>query len=207
MIKTNQGNAKELWKVINKIMGWEKQTNSVNINLDSVFGCDVADAFNNYFVNIIHNDSDIDDVNVTTSFRDFLNSSPLFSFYLFPCNELEIKGNINSLKSNSAGYDKITATLLKQTIDHISAPLSHLINLSFRHGVFSDKLKIAKSLQQISTVYYLLLAKYLKKAIAHRLTNFLENDNSLSNCQLVLEGIPQHSQRHYCILFQKLILN
>ena len=86
---------KESWKIIGQIMGQEKQSNSKNINLDSVFGCDVANAFNSHFVNIVHNGFDVEDyVNVTTSFHDFLNSSPLFSLFLFPCNELGIKGYV-----------------------------------------------------------------------------------------------------------------
>ena len=56
--------------------------------------------------------------------------------YLSPWYEEKIKGCINSLRSNAAGYDDITAQVLKQTCDYIISPLTHIINLYFRCGVF-----------------------------------------------------------------------
>lgn len=104
-------------------------------------------------------------------------------------------GYVNSLKSNSAGYDKITAALLKQTLDYISPPLTHIVNLTFRHGVFPNKLKIAKALpifmsgckSEINN-YRLIsilpsIRKIFEKALARRLENFLENNNFLSTSQ------------------------
>ena len=192
-LKNNQGNTKESWKIINHILGRSRQSNNLNINLNSIPCLDTANAFNDHFINIVDNVSHAEDS--LRNFRSYLNPSPLYSLYLVPCTVLEIKNYINSLKSNSAGYDEITATLLKQTVDHISIPLTHILNLSFRHGVFPARLKIAKSLPLYKSGcksdinnYRLIsilpaISKIFEKAIVFRLSSFLENNNLLSNSQ------------------------
>jgi hypothetical protein len=45
---------------------------------------------------------------------------------------------------SSSGFDCISTKLLRCVIDLLVYPLEHIFNLSFRSGVYSDLLKIAK---------------------------------------------------------------
>ena len=72
-----------------------------------------------------------------------------FSVYVplpFPSSPSDVKTYIDSWKSNAVGYDDIPANLLKQTSDYVLRPLTHIINLTFCCGIFTDKLKIAKAI-------------------------------------------------------------
>ena len=67
----------------------------------------------------------------------------VYSLYLEPVNESEIKKLISSLKSNTPGYDMIRSAALKWCVDFISEPFSHVCNMSLQEGIFPDELKIA----------------------------------------------------------------
>ena len=59
--------------------------------------------------------------------------------------ENEILKIINKLKNkNSSGVDEISNKLLKTIKHEIKEPLSVIINLSLRTGIYPDSLKIAK---------------------------------------------------------------
>lgn len=83
---------------------------SANLNY---FPCrDTADTFYIYFINIVDNVLNVaDDSNFATDFRTYLDPSSVYSMHVFPCNKIEIKGYINSLKLNCAGYSEITSAL------------------------------------------------------------------------------------------------
>ena len=49
---------------------------------------------------------------------------------------------MNSLRSNAAGHDDIPAQILKQTCNYVTPLLTHIMNMSFRCGVFPKLLKI-----------------------------------------------------------------
>ena len=49
------------------------------------------------------------------------------------------------LKGFDEGFDGLCISRIKNTIDLIAAPLTHICNLSFSQGVFPDKLKTARS--------------------------------------------------------------
>ena len=64
--------------------------------------------------------------------------------FLTPCNETEIKALINKLPNkSSSGHDNISNILLKEFLDYIIHPLTHIFNLSIHQGVFPDSMKIA----------------------------------------------------------------
>lgn len=152
------------------------------------------------------------------NYKDYIRNFANFSIYFSPCTESETKSYIDSLKSNAAGYDDITAVVLKQSSNYISFPLTHIINLSFRRGVFRDKLKIAKAIpihkakckSNINNFRLISIlpsiSKIFEKAIASRLSNYLENNNLLSNCQYGFRKTGQHNLL-FCILYQRCILN
>ena len=65
------------------------------------------------------------------------------SFFLDPVCDFDVLGAINGVSVGSPGDDTIPAYIVKRSADFLLAPLVHIINLSFSHGVFPSKLKSA----------------------------------------------------------------
>ena len=92
---------------------------------------------------------------------------------------------------------------IKETIDLLAAPLSHICNLSFERGVFPDKLKIAKILPVFKSDDPSLfsnyrpisilpcLSKVFEKLFYLRLSGFLTKFNILNHHQYGFR--PHHS--------------
>ena len=103
--------------------------------------------------------------------------------------------NIQSIKSKACGQDGISPVIVKACADVISPPLKHIINLSFRQGVFPRALKVAKVVplhksgnkadvknkRPISVLN--IFSKILEKCLVTRLTHYLECHNILGQNQ------------------------
>lgn len=76
--------------------------------------------------------------------KKYLNNSPNFSLYLTPVTQSEIEKHLQALKSTSSGYDEVSPSILKHTATLISEPLTHIINLTLKTGIFSNEFKKAK---------------------------------------------------------------
>jgi ABC-type sugar transport system permease subunit len=58
----------------------------------------------------------------------------------------------SSFQSGKAvGFDKIPMSIIKQSINAISQPLTHIINLSITHGIVPDEMKIARVIPLFKT--------------------------------------------------------
>ena len=91
------------------------------------------------------------------------------------------------LRKTSQGHDNISTKLLKETIDLILIPLTHIINQSFTSGIVPGNMKIAKIIpifksgnQEIMNNYRPIsllpaFSKLLEKLVCKRLTSFLES--------------------------------
>ena len=69
------------------------------------------------------------------------------SFRFAKVNEVEVYLLLESTcieTRKSFGYDKLHPVLLSSAALEIFRPLTHIINLSLKHGIFPDNLKIAK---------------------------------------------------------------
>ena len=167
----HQGSANESWKTINQILWRGRQSSRISINLNSLPTCDTVDAFDNPFTNDV---DDLwmnggDDSNTIISLSDFsyFISPPM---YLLPCNAREAKQYIAFLKSNSAGQDGSTATLLKQTVDHnISTSYSLMVHFSinWKYQNVCLHINVTVNLEIIIInwyPFYLLFVKYIKKS-------------------------------------------
>ena len=106
----------------------------------------IATKFNNFFANIVP--SLASEVPSTQFFHnDFLVGHFADCFFLNPTSPDEVVSILHSLKNSKCeGVDGLSMSPIKETIDLLDVPLSHICNLSFEHGVFHDKLKIAKTL-------------------------------------------------------------
>ena len=67
----------------------------------------------------------------------------IYSFYLEPVTEIEVKKLISSLKLATPGYDIFCSSLPKWSPESFSEPLCYICNMSLQEGVFPDEMKIA----------------------------------------------------------------
>ena len=66
-------------------------------------------------------------------------------FYMLPTNNDEILSTCANFESkDSAGYDEISSTIAKSTMQCIISPLTDIINCSFETGIIPNDIKIAK---------------------------------------------------------------
>jgi len=79
------------------------------------------------------------------SHEDFLSKAFRESIFFNPTTKDEIITIAQSFVSGkAAGYDSIPMFIIKESIQIISEPLAHIINLSIAHGIVPDKMKIAR---------------------------------------------------------------
>ena len=98
----------------------------------------------------------------------------------------EIRNIVLSLKNSSAGFDQISAKVIKHILPSIVAPIYHLNNRSFQLGVFPQRLKFARVIalfkggdredpgnyRPISLLS--VFSKIFERAMLKRLVRFLE---------------------------------
>ena len=102
----------------------------------------IAETFNDYFYKISHETGQ----NVPTTdvnYSDFSSDQYSHSIFINPVVPSDITNTAHKLKS-SFGHDEISTKLLKQTINHITLPITHVVNRSFITGIVPDQMKIAK---------------------------------------------------------------
>ena len=105
--------------------------------------------------------------------------------FLSKTNKYAISSIIKSLKNKAMGYDNINTKVVKTSIDVISNPLSHIINLCFSQGVVPEELKISlivpiyKSGNNHHPTNYRpisllpVLSKIFERSLYNRIINFL----------------------------------
>ena len=105
---------------------------------------EIANHFCDFFTNIGPNLAKMIPSS-TSSFRSFLSGSFINSIFLEPTTELEISEICASFRAEtSAGFDQVTMDVVKQTIDLIIGPLTHILNLSLRSGIVPEQMKVAR---------------------------------------------------------------
>lgn len=145
----NKANMKETWKILNSIINRK----SSRPRLNAVFKRDgreisnpieIANNFCDYFSNVGPSlAKKIQASPVPT--ESFLSGEFPNSIFLEPVLENEIRLIAKAFPSGkAAGYDNISMSVIKLSIDLISRPLTHILNLSLSRGIVPDKMKIAK---------------------------------------------------------------
>ena len=201
-LEENKHNLKGTWNILNQVIGNTK----VSTDLPTYFTNDnkkvienmneVVNEFNSFFVNVgpslakaIPQDGQGDGGGEE-------GSKIMQSMFLEEVSENEIKSIIlkskNKISTDSDGIDMI---IIKRTIDCIIKPLHYICNLSFRTGVFPDRMKTAKVIPLFKTgdkheftnyrpVSLLSqFSKVLEKLYVQRLNSFIEKNNLLSESQ------------------------
>ena len=104
----------------------------------------ISESFNDFFVSIgkrlLQNAP-----NSHKKFHDFLHGPNSETCFMSPITEKEVYDIITNLRVNkSPGYDGLTNKLLKEIINFIIKPLTHILNLSIVNGIVPSRMKIAK---------------------------------------------------------------
>lgn len=199
-IAHSQGSSKKTWDVINGAMGKKCKKKSVikSIKCNNriiVNKKDICNSLNTFFSNIGHDiNSKFNDSNEMDYLRNVENNESTAFFKPITCKELI--DYVNVIKSNtSAGYDDIDIRIIKRCIHLICKPLSAIFNQCMEHGIFPDKMKIAKVVPvfksgspEIMTNYrpisvLSVFSKIFEKCIAARLVEFLTKCNIIKKNQ------------------------
>ena len=123
---------------------------------------EIANTFcNNYFTNVGHNlPKKIP--NSPNCPQTFLSGNFPNSIFLKLATESEIMEVASSFSSGkAAGFDTIPRSIIKQSINVISQPLTNIINLSIIYGIVPDEIKIAWK----SHIYISHVANKISKSI------------------------------------------
>ena len=195
-----KSNTYATWKILNDILNRKKLKPKVN----SIFTSDgqdisdpviIANKFCKYFSSIGPNLAR-EIQSHPFSHEDFLSGSFAESIFFNHATKEEIIAIAQSFASNkAAGYDNILMSLIKESIQLISEPLAHIINLSIAHGIVPDQMKIARVIplfkaddQSLFTNYRPVsvlpsFSKFLERIIYNRLNDYLTNLNVLCDEQ------------------------
>ena len=128
----------------------------------------IATKCNNFLTNI--RPSSANNIPPTQiSHKQYLVGSYDNRLLLSPTSPSEISSIALSLKNSKCeGHDSLSISPMKETIDLLAPPLSHIFNLSFASGVFPDKFKIAKiypSLKMMINLTFPTIGPYLSLLI------------------------------------------
>ena len=148
-LEVNKHNIKNTWDILRKAIG--KRNNKSNFpqtfSLENESVSDqskIAEAFNNYFSKI----GKLTSQNVPNSpkhYTDYLTNPVLNSIFIEPIEPSKLIDIVNKMKpKTSSGHDEISTKMIKQTINHIILPLTHIVNKSLTTGIVPQQLKIAK---------------------------------------------------------------
>ena len=160
--------------------------------------CQIANAYNNFYINIgpkLANDIDVRNTNCEydTYVKDLSVSQTMF---IKPSSEQEILNIINKFANKgSEDVNGLSMKLLKQIIVYIIKPINFICNLSLNTGVFPEQMKIArvlplfKSGDESSVSNYRpvsilpQLSKVLEKLFEKRLREYIKKQDVLFNGQ------------------------
>ena len=152
----------------------------------------IANRFNNFFVTIgpqlaKNIKSDINPLSYVKSVNK--------SMVLTDVTSTEVRNVIASLKNSSSEHDKFPPFVGKSCVDAFIEPLTHLINLSLRSGVFPSELKLAKvvpifkagdtsAINNYRPIFVLsFFSKVFEKIVYNHVLDFIDDNNVLYDYQ------------------------
>ena len=152
LIEQNAKSSRDLWKYMKELT--ESKVTKVPIVINDnekeiTDEIDIANAFNNYFINITNKyieNVDNEDI-VHSKLEEFINKTlPTGASFDIPCMSQEfVLKQLQGLQKNKAtGLDKLGANVLKIASQEIYIPLWKIFNLSINTGIFPDIWKEAR---------------------------------------------------------------
>lgn len=192
ILHENKNNIKATWKILNKVIGNKTETTELPnyfFKNDLVIEneAEMVNELNNFFVNIGPNLAN--EITVNSSQGRHWENRVMHSMFLAEVTEYDILSVVHKLKNKtSTDSDGIDMKIIKMTIDCIIKPFLYIVNLSFKTGVFPDKMKMAKVIPFFKTgdkhnfnnyrPISLLsqFSKVLEKLFVNKLDNFIETN-------------------------------
>ena len=197
-ISKHKSNLKKSWQIIKTIINKSKYRLSA-----SEFKCNgktitnrrqISEKFNKFFVNVGSNLTK----NIPKSRKDlmdYINHEINECFYVMPVTDEETAKIIASFKDSSAGWDELKPVIMKNIKHCIAKPLTHICNLSFKTGVFTQQLKTANVVpiyksgdEDIFSNYrpvsvLPVFSKLIERLMYNRLVMFVNNNDLLYRYQ------------------------
>ena len=171
---------------------------------------DIANKFNEYFINIGPDLAEKIEVNNAKQFEEYL-TEPIFSRLQFTnVNDAEIQNIIQNLPSKTSfGFDNLSLKIIKTIKGDLLSPLTIIINQMLNTGIFPEKLKIAKikpmlkkgentcftNYRPISLLPAIL--KIFERVIYNQLTKYFQNNKLFFSSQYGFR--KEHSTELACI--------
>lgn len=201
--ENNYSNPKAMWKTVKEVAGQAKSKNNFSLISGSVVISDpltIANMFNKYFLTVV--DEVVGYQNIPNNFENmyYKDFFPIYSEHssilITYVHKEDVEKAIKSLKNGkSPGRDGISSMLLKSTYSSYLDVITYIINLSFKTGVFPDKLKNAvvvpihkagptttcsnfRPISLISTI-----SKIFEKIMKEKVLRFLQNTKFFSDRQ------------------------
>ena len=200
-----------MWSILKEAIGKQNNKTSVATSF-SINGINVTDksqianSSNDYFSQIGENTSQ----NVPTSkynFNHYMPNPVPNSIFIEPIITATTVETTRKLKTkSSSGHDEISTKLLKDSINYVAEPITHIINRSLATGLVPEKIKEAKVIpifksadpSQLKNYRPISLlpafSKLFEKIMYNKLMSFLNTNNILSNIQYGFR--PKHSTIH-----------
>jgi len=197
------GDTKKLWRVINGILGRNTcdtpkfiETNGKILTKPK----DIADHFNEYFVNKVlrlTQGDEPDITRITAPIDKYIMKSNECSFSFQRVTVHYVHELLTYLpQCYSTGFDNIDNTLLRISADHIATPLCHIFNSSIEQEIFPTQWKSAKVLPLIKNKALPLngpnsrpisllpaISKLMEKICKDQIQSYLVSNNILSDRQ------------------------
>ena len=202
LLEANKSSIKNTWNILNKVLRKDKTSDNLpKVMIDNNGTCasgeaSIANAFNNYFVNVGPSLANKIPEHKNISIFDFMNDKIYQSMFLLPTDETELFDIVNSCSGKSSmDSDEMSMKFIKNIFSCIVKPFERICNLSFVTGVFPDKLKVAKiiplfkagdkkSFNNYRPVSLLpQFSKLLEKLFDKRLQKFIDKCDILTDSQ------------------------
>ena len=147
LLDENRNNVIKSWRILKDVINKKKFTSSwskfVVNGKTTTDRMKIANGFNQYFVNIGPTlASNIPQNNKSST--TYMGSRVFESMVITPVVEEELCSVIKSLKDGSAGWDAISAWVVKATYSSFIVPSTHIMNMSLLNGIFPSELRIAR---------------------------------------------------------------
>ena len=186
---------KDLWANINKVMNPTvntiKQTTFVDKYNTLIIPNEIANSFNNYFINVIKDI--VKNIKISNNMpSEIQEPSNVYSIFMYPTNEAEVTTILSELKQNaSPGVDNLHPSAIKLSTPYIKCFLVYLINCSLNDGIFPETLKLARVtpifkegdkslLENYRPISVLnVFSKVYETVIKNRLSTFFDKHNVL----------------------------
>ena len=194
-INSTKDSSKEIWKSLKYLTPNKKNSSPINnVTIDNVptRGKELANAFNDFFVNIglsVQNES-----KKTNSNNNLKKVESIFSFNTVSVTDV-MKLLINLPCDKATGPDGVPAKVLPSIAHLIASPLTHIINRSLYEGTIPYQWKIARvtpifkggdnnilgNYRPISVIS--VIGKIMERIAYNQVLQYLLENNILTNCQ------------------------